>query len=70
MSILFQKIFAEKSGKKCVIILFQKIFGKKSGKKCVSILYQKILTEQEVKFQKKVGKMREYFVPKNILRGN
>ena len=53
MSILFQKIFAEKSGKKCVSILFQKIFGEKSGKKCVSILYQKILTEQEVKFPKK-----------------
>ena len=45
MSILFQKIFAEKSGKKCVSILFQKIFAEKSGKKCVSILYQKIFYE-------------------------
>jgi len=53
-----------------VSILFQKIFAEKSGKKCVSILYQKMLPEQEVKFQKKWEKMREYFVPKNILRVN
>ena len=47
----FVKIFAEKSGKKCMSILYQKIlteqevkFQKKWGK-CMSILYQKIFYE-------------------------